>query len=104
MGEDDIRLEAPRCRARLSHQAHVLRARAAPLTDRGDLDLVTERFDLPRQRHQEAAQVRLLWAGPHLGHLEDAHGYDPKARLCASAASRMPSPLFGRRACRAWSQ
>ena len=104
MGEDDVGTEASCGCPRLADEAHVLRPRAAALADRGDLDLVPQCLDLPRQRNQEAAQVGLLRAGPHLGHLEDPHDYDPKPRLYASAASRMPSPRPGSSAWRACSQ
>ena len=65
VGEDDVGPEASARRlGPLRTRRQVLRRGAAAAADRGDLDLVAERLDLPRQRHQEAAEVRAApgWA------------------------------------------
>ena len=73
MGEDDIGTSPLRRRPRLPGEACILGGRSAAPADRGDLDFVSESLELAGQRHQEAAEVRVLGARPHLGYEQDPH-------------------------------
>jgi hypothetical protein len=74
MGEDNFGACAPRRRHRAGDDARVLDRRAAPPADRRDLHLVVLRLELADERHEEAAEVRVLRARPHLGDEQDSHG------------------------------
>src|SRR5581483_352461 len=103
---DRVGLDATRREEGAAREVHVLGRRSSAPADRDHLDLMPEGLELAGQRDEEAAEVGMLAARPHLGHLEDPHVATLRsmAALWLSAASRMPSPRPGVRAWRACSQ
>ena len=73
MGEDHVRALAAGRGDSIADEAKVLTARRLPMIDGNQLDFVAESLELAPDGDEEAAEVRIVGPGPHLGQELDPH-------------------------------
>jgi uncharacterized cupin superfamily protein len=81
VGEDHVGPPPHGMGQRPRGQPRVFGPRGAAMIDRHDVHLVAQRLQLADDGDQEAAEVRVVGPGPHLGAEQDAHPRDYRWRM-----------------------